>query len=107
MQRLAEWSDRDGFVVLECPKPAYRRLKDIGAWFSWWTGPQRIRLDETGSSMWRLFDGESSLREVAATLRDELGDDVENLEGRIDLFVSTLYRRRMIQIIGDDPRTPS
>ena len=102
VQPLSKWVERDGVIVLECPKPRNRGLKDIGAWFSWWTGPQRIRLDAIGSAMWRRFDGRSSLMEIAASLREELGDDAENIEGRIDLFVSTLYRRGMIQILVDD-----
>jgi hypothetical protein len=99
VQRLAEWVDRDGVVVLECPKPPNRHLKSIGAWFSWWTGSQRIRLDEIGSSMWRLFDGSTTLEDIAVSLREELGDDAENIEGRIDLFVSALYRRDMVKFL--------
>jgi len=99
VRRLAEWVDREGVIVVECPKPSDRNLKSIGAWFSWWTGPHRIRLDTIGSSMWRRFDGECSLQDIAVSLRKELGGEAENIEDRIDLFVSTLYRRGMVELI--------
>ncbi len=89
-QRLAQWVDDDGAVVVECLRPTVRGLKSLGAWFQWWIGPQRIRLDPVGSAVWLRLDGRVSLGEVAEILSEEMPDDREHLVGRIDLFVRTL-----------------
>ena len=102
-RRVAQWTERDGTLVLECPRPQGWGLGAIRAWLSWWTGPQRIRLDEVGSGVWRLFDGCSTLAEIADRVRGELGDEAENLEGRIDIFVTTLMRRGMVEVVDEEP----
>ncbi|MCD4748817.1 MAG: PqqD family protein [Thermoanaerobaculales bacterium] len=97
--RLAEWVEKDGVVVVRCPRPTGRGFRDLQAWFSWWTGPQRIRLDEIGSAAWRLFDGETTLGRVTEVLENEMNAcDGEAMEDRVDLFVRVLLRERMLEL---------
>jgi len=97
-QRLAQWVEADGAVVVECLRPTVRGLKGIGAWLSWWTGPQRIRLDQVGSAVWLRLDGQVSLGQVAELLSEEMPDDREHMVGRIDLFVRTLASQGVLRL---------
>ncbi len=97
-ERLAQWVEVDGAVVVECLRPTVRGLKSLGVWFQWWTGPQRIRLDEIGSAVWLRLDGRVSLGQVAEALSEEMPDDREHLVGRIDLFVRTLASQGVLRL---------
>ena len=97
-QRLAKWVEDDGTVVVECLRPTVRGLKGLGAWFQWWTGPQRIRLDSVGSAVWLRLDGQESLGQVAEALSEERPDDREHLVTRIDLFVRTLASQGVLRL---------
>jgi len=96
--RLADWNERDGIVVVECPKPGEPWYREPAAWFSWWTGPQRIKLDEIGSQCWRRFDGRTSLTEIGEAVAADHPDDVDKLETRIGLFLRVLIDRRMVRL---------
>lgn len=96
--RLAEWSERDGVVVIECPKPQGPWYRELAAWLSWWTGPQRIRLDEVGSECWRRFDDKGTLEEITGAIAESRPDDQEALETRISMFLRVLIDRRMVRL---------
>lgn len=96
--RLAEWSERDGVVVVECPKPLGPWYKEIAAWLGWLTAPQRVVLDDIGSDCWRRFDGAATLEQITAAVAATLPDDHENLDHRVTLFLRVLLDRRMVRL---------
>ena len=96
--RLAEWSERDGVIVVECPKPQGPWYRELAAWLAWLTGPQRIRLDDIGSDCWRRFDGEASLEQITAAIAQARPEDQASLDLRISLFLSVLTDRRMVRL---------
>ncbi len=96
--RVAEWTSVDDDVVVECPRPIGRGLKNLGAWIRWWTGPQRIRLDGVGCRAWLRMDGQTTLGEIAEGLAEEMPEDCEMLVARIDLFVRTLASQGLLRL---------
>ena len=96
--RLAEWNERDGVIVVECPKPQGPWYREIAAWLAWLTGPQRIRLDDLGSDCWRRFDGVATLEQITAEVTATLPDDQKGFEHRISLFLRVLIDRRMVRL---------
>lgn len=96
--RLAEWCSVDDDVIVECPRPQGRGLRYWGAWYGWWTGPQRIRLDGIGSTAWRRMDGRTTLGGIVDALAAEMPDDREHLVTRLDLFVRTLVGQGLLRL---------
>jgi len=59
----------------------------------------RIRLDEMGSAVWILMDGNSKVTDLIAKLKDnwkEAPGKTEGIEERIATFLSQLYDNRYI-----------
>lgn len=55
----------------------------------------RIRLDENGSAVWDLINGERNAGEICDIMRSR-GTEGEGLEERVTGFLSKLYRNRFI-----------
>lgn len=96
--QLAQWSERDGVIVVECPKPQGPWYREAAAWLGWVTGPQRIRLDDIGSDCWRRFDGKTTLEDITEAVAAARPDDQEKLDLRISLFLRVLIDRRMVRL---------
>ena len=88
--RLATWSEVEGRVIIERPKPT--GIGRIGEKLRYWLAVRRIRLDEKGSLVWRLLDGRKSVADVAGALREEFGDQVEPAEERAGQLVRMLHK---------------
>jgi len=94
--RLLEWEEGpDGLVEVLRPKFGTGRA---GRWLSRWLfRPHlRVRLDDTGSRVWRLCDGAHTLAEIARALRDHAGATAPDLDSRLQSFLETMTRRGMI-----------
>ncbi len=93
--RQADWTDGDT-VVLRRKRPAERGEKGIAARVDYWLGAPRLRLDVTGSFAWRRFDGETTVGEVVAEVREAFGEGAEPVEQRLGAFVRLLRRERLV-----------
>ena len=90
--REATWSDVDGWIVLERPQPSRRGLRGLGDRLSYLMAPRRIRLDDIGSCSWLCFDGQTTVADACAALRNRFGESIEPAEERLALFVRHLHR---------------
>ena len=102
--RLASWSEVDGRVVIERPKP--ESAKKIGEQLRYWLAVRRIRLDERGSLVWKLLDGATSVAEVATALHVEFGELVEPAEDRAGQLVRMLHKEDLLAYPGWDEIRP-
>jgi hypothetical protein len=57
----------------------------------------KITLDKIGSQFWESCDGVRTMEEIAARMKNELGDEVEPLYERITLFLQTLEKNKFIR----------
>ncbi len=94
--RTAGWDEDDaGRVVIHAPRGRllafFARLLGRGEHV-------RLRLDETGSVVWRLLDGERTAQEVAEAAGALLGEDPERLARRLASFLGDLKRNRLIRL---------
>jgi hypothetical protein len=96
VQEFSEDADRK--ITLMIPK-----FKS--AWMTRWLIPPRrskhfrIHLDETGSNVWRLIDGERSVGEICERVfqnRAETGQADDQSELRVTKFLSQLYKNRFV-----------
>ncbi len=96
--RLRDWErSEEGRVVILKPK-----LGDnpIGRWLMA-RMPQpyyRINLDDFGSHVWELCDGNTTVREIGKALRQRFGDSVEPVYDRLAIFFRQLERGRLIRL---------
>ena len=100
--RVAEWEEIDGQVVILRPPPrttGFRRLVDR---LLVEMSTRRIRLDDVGSALWLLLDGERTVGDVAGELRVRFGDAVEPAEERAGTLVRLLHRQLFVEFPGID-----
>ena len=95
--RTADWEDDGESVVLVRRVPGRRGIRGLGQRIDHLLGAPRLKLDATGSFAWRLFDGETSVGDVAHQMRSALGEDAEPVEQRLGSFVRLLHRERLIR----------
>ena len=55
-----------------------------------------IHLDEIGSRVWPLIDGEKTIFEIGVLLKNELGEKIEPLYERLSSYFNSLYRCNFI-----------
>lgn len=105
-QRVAGWEEVEGRVVVERPRPSQRGLRGVGERLSYSLSMRKIRLDERGSFLWHLIDGERSVAEVAEGMRGQFGEGVEPAEERVGQLIRMLRRERLLAYPGWDPLPP-
>lgn len=96
------WREVNERVVIERPKPKWRRLTAPLEWLGFLMSSKRIRLDPRGSFVWKLLDGGSSVQSVADRMRAEFGADIEPAEERLGLLVRQLRTQELLAYPGWD-----
>ncbi len=104
--RVAAWQEVEDRVVVERPRSSVRGLRGVGEWLSYVLSMRKIRLDERGSFLWHLVDGERSVSEVAEAMRGQFGEEVEPAEERVGQLIRMLRRERLLAYPGWDPVPP-
>lgn len=104
--RVAIWQEVEDRVVVERPRPSMRGLPGVGERLSYFLSMRKIRLDERGSFLWHLVDGERSVAEVAEAMRKRFGEEVEPAEERAGQLIRMLRRERLLAYPGWDPVPP-
>ncbi|HSF18403.1 MAG TPA: PqqD family protein [Vicinamibacteria bacterium] len=101
--RAAEWTERDGLVVLVRPRPAARSLTGLFDGLGYLLAPKRLRLDTLGSFCWRQIDGKRNPWEIAILVRHQFGGECEPAEERVGRFLRMLAREGLVHF--DEPVT--
>jgi hypothetical protein len=98
VRNIGEFTREDEKITLLVPKFKTE-------WICKWLIPQnrskhfRIHLDEMGSKVWNLIDGERNTNEICLLLKDSLSGKVypdNPIELRVTKFLSQLYKNRFI-----------
>jgi len=106
-ERLLESNTaEDGKVTLRKPRFKSRLLLK---WFPRLARKQdTVGLDRFGSHVWARIDGQVTVREIGASLRETFGEEVEPVYQRLGLFCRQLAANRFIRLTGwpgNDPRS--
>jgi hypothetical protein len=64
-----------------------------------------VKLDAYGSFIWRACDGNTTVFEIAGTMKDKFKDDLESLYERIGKFVRRLDESKFVLIDGRKSET--
>jgi hypothetical protein len=60
--------------------------------------PYRIDLDEIGSYIWKLCDGNNNINAIVDKSRKHFGEKIEPAENRVKTFIKQLNRNKLIQL---------
>lgn len=93
----------EGKVVLIYPKNFTRFEKFLHRHIG---GPENIRrpLDDKGTFIWNMCDGEHNVHEICQASYDEFHEDVEPVLRRVWGFLETLLRLNLISIEVEKPK---
>jgi len=58
----------------------------------------KIDLDEIGSFVWKLCDGNNSVSEIINKSKQNFGEKVEPTQDRVELFIKQLKKNGLIQL---------
>lgn len=99
-KRNSEWeTGENDQVVLLVPK--FR-----GGFLGKWVQPRlsrpyyRVKLDAYGSYIWRACDGNTTVFEIAAAMKDRFKEDLESLYERIGKFIRRLDESKFVLMDG-------
>jgi len=100
-KRIAKWEEIEGLVVILKPKFSH-------PWMREHLLPRlkkpyyRVKLDETGSSVCRLCDGQRTVEEIGKILSQSFGEKIEPLYERLSYFLQMLERNRFLNLTQKD-----
>ena len=95
--RTAEWEEEEERVVVLRPFPTTHGPRGVLDRFFHRMSASRIRLDEVGSVAWRALDGERTVAEVAALLREKFGEGVDPTEERLGHLIWLMRREGLLR----------
>ena len=99
--RLLGWEElKDGRCVVLRPKFGTSR---VGQWLARrLVNPHyQIHLDEIGAFVWKACDGDTSVGTIVERMRIVFGANIEPAEARVDEFIQTLVRAKMLDLTHD------
>lgn len=100
--RLAEWEESGERITVLRPRPSVRGPRSLLERMLYYLAARRIRLDDVGTAAWRALDGTRSVREIAAMLQVEFGEQVAPAEERLGFLVRVMRRERLVGYRGWD-----
>jgi len=100
--RVARWEEVEGRIVVLRPAPTTRGVRGALDRFFHRMSANRIRLDEVGSLAWKALDGDRTVSEVAALLRETFGENVDPAEERLGHLIWVMRKEGLLAYPGWD-----
>ena len=60
--------------------------------------PHKIDLDEIGSYIWHLCDGEKNVGEITKIANEHFGDKIKPAKERVELFINQMNKNKLIRL---------
>ena len=60
--------------------------------------PVRVHLDDIGTSVWRLCNGDHTVLEIGQTLHSRYGNSIEPVFDRLETFLKQMHRAGLIEL---------
>jgi hypothetical protein len=94
----AQWLEEDSRVVLLMPRYPTLAGRVLGKVLRR-SGHIRVKLDEAGSAVWGLIDGNRTVRQIGEEIKGRFGESAEPLYPRLVEFLEILLRNRFVRIL--------
>ncbi|CAH2214763.1 PqqD family protein [Tepidibacter aestuarii] len=88
--------NENGFVQIIIPREG--RLDKIVRFFFKTPKEMKIDLDEQGSCVWKLIDGENNIEDIGSNLKDEFGKKAEPIYERLGTYINILRNNDFIKL---------
>jgi len=60
--------------------------------------PVRVHLDDVGTCVWRLCDGERTVKQIGESLHERFGERVDPLYDRLEIFIKQMQKAGLIKL---------
>ena len=60
--------------------------------------PHKIDLDEIGSFIWLLCDGEKNVDEITKLAKHHFLDKIEPAKDRVELFINQMHKNKLVSL---------
>jgi hypothetical protein len=106
IRNIHEFNDIEGKITLLIPK--FKR-----EWLRKWLIPKhksshfRIHLDQTGSHIWRMINGQRTVEEICLEMHNILQNEetpATYIEERVTIFMTDLYKKKFILFESQESR---
>jgi hypothetical protein len=87
----------DGLIVALYRKAQHNFLEKI-LFKSMLDKPQKIDLDEIGSFIWKLCDGNKSMQQIVEQAKIKFSERIEPAVQRVKLFVDKMHSMKLINL---------
>jgi hypothetical protein len=95
----AEWFEEDGLVVVRAPRFKGRAGKTLVGVLGR-DQEYNLRLDEFGSFVWRLIDGERTVGELSDATVEGMGAEEETAHHRLVMFLRSLNNMGVVRVLA-------
>jgi hypothetical protein len=100
----AEWFEEEGLVVVRAPRFRGKAGKALVGVLS--RDPEfNLRLDEFGSLVWRLIDGQRTVGEISDATVREMGAEEGTAQQRLLMFLRSLNNAGVIRVLAPAPNS--
>lgn len=97
--RLYKWKPQDtdsALVAISMPRFNSKFGKKLGRIFNI-KPTYNVNLEKYGSAVWRLCNGNVTVKEIGEVLQEQYGDEVEPLYGRLSYYLTLLEKNKLIK----------
>ena len=95
----AEWFEEDGLVVVRAARFERRPGKALVSALK--RDPEyNLRLDEFGSFVWKLIDGERTVGDIAGATVEEMGAEEVTAQQRLIMFLRSLNNVGVVRVVA-------
>jgi hypothetical protein len=60
--------------------------------------PVRVHLDDVGTSVWRLCDGDRTVKQIGEALHEQFGERIEPVYDRLETYLKQMQRADLIEL---------
>lgn len=91
------WEKENGVVIIKFKKNFTRFERFLNKYLK---GPEdiRLRLDEYGTRIWELCDGEHTIKDIILRMNNEFKEKIEPVDKRVSAFLEILLKRGLISL---------
>jgi hypothetical protein len=96
--REVPWREEKGRAVILAPRFSETFFGRLQRRF-FGDSTVKVRLDDLGTFVWKLFDGTTSIAGITASMEEAYGDQAEAAGDRLDLFLRELHRNGWVSCL--------
>lgn len=92
-----KWQKENGVVIITFKKNFTRFERFLSKYLK---GPEdiRLRLDECGTRIWELCDGNHAIKDILLMMDKEFKEKIEPVDKRVSGFLEILLKRGLISL---------